>query len=163
MSGPVIRDAEAADRPALDRFMAGLQEVEAAMEPDRSPPSEMPAHVGALLARIETQHGFALIAEIGGAPAGMLIAHRDASFGTIVPEDRRACGLVSDLYVDPAHRRRGVAHALLEEAEARFVAQGLRRMTIAAVWENAAARALYARWGRPALAEYVRDIGPAAR
>ena len=61
--------------------------------------------------------------------AGHTILRLDA-----MPDGRRY-GLVSTTYVDPAHRRAGIADALLEHGEAWIRAQGVNE---AATWTSAA-------------------------
>jgi ribosomal protein S18 acetylase RimI-like enzyme len=138
-----------------------LQAFEREIEPNRLPPAEAGPHFDHLM-RWSAEGGFILIAEDArGAPAGMLIAGR-ADEGAFVLPRNRPHGEVSDLWVAPAARRQGLATRLLAEAERRFRAAGLRRMTIAALAANAPAAALYRRWaGGPHAVLYARDLDPA--
>ncbi|MGZ4597915.1 MAG: GNAT family N-acetyltransferase [Actinomycetes bacterium] len=54
---------------------------------------------------------------------------------------------VRDLFVDPAHRRRGVGRALLDRVRADAVAHGALRLSLQADSGNADALALYRRYG----------------
>jgi ribosomal protein S18 acetylase RimI-like enzyme len=54
---------------------------------------------------------------------------------------------VRDLYVDPAHRRGGVARALVDRVVADARAAGVRRLSLQTEPDNAAALALYAGLG----------------
>ena len=54
---------------------------------------------------------------------------------------------VRDLYVAPAHRRSGVARALLEHTVAAARAAGAQRLSLQTETDNAAALALYADFG----------------
>ena len=74
-----------------------------------------------------------LIADEDGAPAGFVLAW---------PEDR--AGFVSDLYVRPEFRQRGIARALLGEAAGRL---GKEFVTLTTTARNAPARAYYASLG----------------
>lgn len=75
-----------------------------------------------------------LIARIGGEPAGILEGHHDygnwihlQDFDQLGEEDLGS--YISSLYVKPAHRRQGVADALLE----RFIDEARSRGSVAVV------------------------------
>ena len=76
----------------------------------------------------------ALLAEEDGRAVGLLLGR--AKSGRI--------GYVSDLYVRPDHRRRGIARALLYEGVRRL---GREVVTLDVDASNAAARAFYVRLG----------------
>lgn len=145
----LIRDARDADGPRLEAFMAALQDFERAIEPNRTPGAEMAAsHVAALIGWAgEHPGGSVLVAEVSGEVAGFLITGIVHELGTYVPEDARIVGDLSDLWVEPAFRGRGIARALIAGAEARLRAAGIRRVQVSAVPGNAAALALYRRLG----------------
>ncbi|MEM8842651.1 MAG: GNAT family N-acetyltransferase [Pseudomonadota bacterium] len=158
MSDLVISDAVAADRAVITGFMAALQEVERATEPNRRPGAEMAqGHYDHLLDWV-SQHPAAadLVAESGGHVAGWLLAGVEIDTGMLVPEAARETGWISDIFVAPSHRGRGIATALIAAAEARFAAHGIRRVEIAAVVGNARAIALYRRLG---FAPYELSLG----
>lgn len=164
MSAPAIRAVGREARADILRMMRELQRAELALEADRVPPEDpgVGAHVDAMMDGIDAKGGFALLAEIDGSPAGFLIGVVGES-DLYVPEPARRHGTVTDLCVTERARRRGVARALLAEAETRFAAMGLRRMFIGALAGNAAANALYAGWADGAYATlYRRRIGPDA-
>ncbi|MEM6439951.1 MAG: GNAT family N-acetyltransferase [Pseudomonadota bacterium] len=157
---PTIREVGREAREALLPLMEGLQAVERAMEANRVPPSGIGPHLDRQLDLMERDGGFALLAEAEGRPVGFLIGLvvEDADL-YVLPENRRL-GAVTDLYVAEAARRQGLAARLMAEAEARFVALGLPRMSIGALAGNAAARALYLRWaGREHAVIYEKPIG----
>lgn len=79
--------------------------------------------------------GVALLAEEDGRPLGFALAR---------PKGPRLARL-SDLYVVPDARRRGVATALMREVAAAF--PDAEYVTLEVGADNAAARATYARWG----------------
>ena len=128
-----IRDMEPGDRPALVRFMAALNDFEIGLSPDRAPGAVMAEdHMSFLLEEVARLGGFTLVAEVGGKTAGFLLAYvTDADEGDVhrLQEYRRA-GEISDVYIDPAFRRRGLTRAMIAEAESRFRAMGLRRMEV---------------------------------
>lgn len=80
-------------------------------------------------ARHVAQVFLAVSTEDAAAIAGHTIVRINA-----MPDGRRY-GLVSTTYVDPAHRRAGIADMLLERGEAWIRAQGMRE---AATWTSAA-------------------------
>lgn len=154
---PRLRDAAPGDAPLVRAMFAALQDHERTMEPNRLPGRDCGAHVEALL-RWARGAGFVLIAELDGEPAGLLIAGTEDEGAYVLPENR-VHGVVSDLYVAEGARRRGVARALLAEAERRFRAAGLARMEIGTLAANDAARALYEDWAGPAYAAlYAKDL-----
>lgn len=80
----------------------------------------------------------ALVAEADdGSPVGFALARRAGP----------RLGRLTDVYVAPEARRGGVATALVQEAVARLRANGLEYVRLEVVASNAAARAVYARWG----------------
>lgn len=154
----LIREAGPGDRPALIAFMAALQEFERAAEPHRTPGAEMAeSHVAALIDWAgEHPGGSVLVADTGGRAVGFLITGIEARTGTYVPKDARLVGDLSDLWVEPAFRGRGIARALIATAEARLRAAGIRRAEISALPGNAAALGLYRRLG---YADYLLTLG----
>jgi ribosomal protein S18 acetylase RimI-like enzyme len=147
-----LRDARPSeDRPHVIRLFRALQAEERAMEPNRAPPEHTDPHVDALLEWAATG-GLVLLAEAPDSrePVGLLIAGLQDDGPWVLPENRPHA-YVSDLYVAPDHRRRGLARAFLETAGRRFAAQGIRRIEISTLAANAPARALYESWtGAPA-------------
>lgn len=86
---------------------------------------------------------------------GVLLARADdgvvgfVMFGpaTETMERDRERGVVSNVYVEPDARGRGVGSALLDAAEARLVAAGADEVTLEVMADNEAARRLYRRRG----------------
>lgn len=139
-----IRPAGPEDRAALTGFMAALQEHERAMETNRRPGSEMAeTHLAHLLAWAAARPGgSALIAE-RAAPLGFCISGVEEEFGDYVLPGNRVHGVISDLYVVPEARGRGVGRALIAEAERIMRAAGLDRVHIATLSANEAAASAY--------------------
>ncbi len=81
-----------------------------------------------------------LLARVGHAPAGSAVS---SDYGTTDPGD---CALYG-MWVDPDHRRAGVATALVEAVVARARAAGKRRVVLHVVADNSAASELYEREG----------------
>ncbi len=78
------------------------------------------------------------LATRGGGPVGFLLARRWSNEGV---------GYVDLLGVDPAHRARGLATALLLTAFSRFAADGLREAQLGVASDNPRALRLYERCG----------------
>ncbi|MEM8792984.1 MAG: GNAT family N-acetyltransferase [Pseudomonadota bacterium] len=144
-----LRDATPEDRETLWRFLAALQDFERESEPNRIPGPDMAVkHLEALETWINEHYaGGNVIAEIGGVPAGWALFGVATVHGFMVPEEHRLIGQLSDLWVEPEFRSAGVATALVQEAERRFRAAGIRRMHIAAIVSNERAIRLYERLG----------------
>jgi ribosomal protein S18 acetylase RimI-like enzyme len=121
-----IRAATPADAPALAQFNAAFNGV-------HDPPEQIAARMAAAGA-LET----ALLAEVDGQVAGFACLR-------VVP-----CLLyaepyaeLTELYVDPGHRRRGVGRALIGAAEQLARARGAAEVIIMTGVGNAAAQTLY--------------------
>lgn len=80
-----------------------------------------------------------LLAFDDGAPAGLLIAFE--GFSTFAC---RPLLNIHDISVDPAHRSKGIARALLEAAEAEARRRGCCKLTLEVLSGNERARAVYA-------------------
>lgn len=96
-----------------------------------------------------TAHAF-LAARLANAESVVLLAERDtqaAGFAQLYPSfsSVRAARLwiLNDLYVAPAHRRHGVAQALLHAAERHAANDGAVRIVLETAQDNLAAQALY--------------------
>ncbi|HVO02214.1 MAG TPA: GNAT family N-acetyltransferase [Candidatus Cybelea sp.] len=145
-----IRSYADADRPVLRRMLNALQEAECAMEPNRAHWADGgEAYAAWMLDEIARSDGavFLAIAE-DGAPIGLVSCWRaeDETDITVTPAGRVHL-YVSDLYVEPEWRGRGVAGALLAEAERHGRGLGIRQMTIGTLAVNEAARKAYAKAG----------------
>jgi ribosomal protein S18 acetylase RimI-like enzyme len=163
----VLRPAERADAPDMARLVDLASEgLTRLLWARMAAPGEAPLAVGIRRARRD-EGAFtwrnAVIAEVGGAPAGLLVDYRigdspepDVKPGLFAPLQRlenRALGThyVNVLATYPAFRRRGVGWALLEEAARR--GEGARGLSLVVADRNAAARRLYDRFGFAAIAE----------
>jgi aminoglycoside 3-N-acetyltransferase I len=102
------------------------------------PPSD--AYVQALLANPDV---IALVALEGDAVVGALVAYVLRKF-----EQERCEVYVYDLAVAEAHRRRGIATALMEEVRSIASARGASVIYVQADPEDAPAVALYTKLGR---------------
>lgn len=127
-----VRRATAADLATLRELWEEF-EAEVPEPPHRHQPldeewPEVPAYV---------ERHLALLAEVDGKPAGYALARLDGP---------RVCYL-SDLYVRPAHRRRGLAKALMARVASWGAEQGAGTMTLEVLASNHDALAIYERLG----------------
>ena len=139
MTDPVrIRPGKDADAATIAAFQ---QAMAAETEDKPLDPAVVLAGVRGLLARPE--HGFYLVADRGDAVAGSLM---------VTPEwsDWRGGFFwwIQSVYVDPAHRRRGVYRALHEAVHARAKEDGhVIGIRLYVERENEGARAVYRKLG----------------
>jgi GNAT superfamily N-acetyltransferase len=90
-------------------------------------------------------NGCILMAEYAEQPAGFVCVV--ASMLGESPEDPAPFAWIHEIYVKPEHRRRGVASALMVEAEHFARSHGARRLRLGVLDRNEHARALYASRG----------------
>jgi ribosomal protein S18 acetylase RimI-like enzyme len=88
-----------------------------------------------------------LVAELDGAVAGFVACLVERYVGPEEAPDSAVYGLVSDIAVSPAARRRGVGQALLAAAEAHARGRGMARLRVNVLSANEEARAAYRRFG----------------
>lgn len=98
-----------------------------------------------------------LTAEVDGAVAGYL-------FGTLESRDWAklldAHGAVHDVFVSGAHRKLGVAQALMNEARTRFAKLGAKQVVLYSAASNVEGQALFRKLGyRPTMIEMTIDLG----
>ena len=127
-----VRLATIDDLPVLE----ALWQAFAAEVP---PPIHEDVDLATELAEIReiAESGLAWVAESDAAAVGMVLARRR---GVRV-------GRITDLYVVPASRKGGVATSLLRAVIERFAADGVDTVDLEVMASNAAARAVYGRWG----------------
>jgi ribosomal protein S18 acetylase RimI-like enzyme len=123
-----VRSATAADLDTVRELWEALYEEWPQSEYRRAGWNDIVRYVEE---HIETN--VVLIAEQDGVSAGFALAW---------PDDR--AGFVSDLYVRPEFRRRGIARALLAEVAARM---GTKFLTLTTTSRNGPARRYYAGLG----------------
>ncbi|MDB5317400.1 MAG: hypothetical protein JWO24_3244 [Rhodospirillales bacterium] len=125
------RAARPEDAPALLPLVR-------AMNADQGDRTEL-VDAAALLAAPGTM---TMLAERDGALVGYATAHPTFETG-----HAERGFYVGDLFVDPAHRRQGVARGLLAALAAAGLAQGAKHFWLTAKEDNFAAHALYRRLG----------------
>jgi ribosomal protein S18 acetylase RimI-like enzyme len=156
----VIRRATAGDVPALGRMAARLVDVHHQFDPQRffAAGPGTPASYAAFLGRqITATDAIVLVAELAAVVVGY-------AYGSVEGYDymslRGPAGVVHDLFVDGAHRRRGVARRLLEATLADLHARGVPRVVLSTADRNDEAQRLFARLGfRRTMIEMTRESG----
>lgn len=97
--------------------------------------------------------GQVIVAESAGGIVGFVCVaaatHNDS------PDDPAVFAWIHDIFVRPAHRRRGVATALMAEAESFARARGARELRLGVLDRNENARGLYRGQG---FRDYVRVL-----
>ena len=132
-----------ADEAAILSFINGLQDYEAAFEPDRRRDADFAAeHWRQLLRRHVQENGVILIAEDAGQPVGWAFAHDDTAEVFVVEAERKH-GFLAELYVVPEARGKGLGRALIEGCEAWARTRGHRLLTVGVLAKNPAAIRAY--------------------
>ena len=139
-----VREAKLpADEPAILSFINGLQDYEAAFEPDRRrDPDFSIEHWRDLQHRCAEKHGIMLIAEEGGKAVGWAFAH-DEKAEVFVVEPERSHGFLAELFLMPQARGKGLGRALIEGCEAWARQRGHRLLTVGVLAKNPAAIRAY--------------------
>ena len=127
-----VRRATEADLPELERlWLAFEREVP-------PPPHEHVDEAQELREVAELVRGeLAFVAERDGAVVGFALARRKHAH----------TGFLTDLYVEPAARRDGVAARLVAAVADALAADGVEHLALEVQASNAGARAVYERWG----------------
>jgi GNAT superfamily N-acetyltransferase len=139
-----VREARLpADEPAILAFINGLQDYEAAFEPDRRrDPNFAIEHWRELQHRCAEKHGIMLIAEEGGKAVGWAFAH-DEKAEVFVVEPERSHGFLAELFLMPEARGKGLGRALIEGCEAWARGRGHKLLTVGVLAKNPAAIRAY--------------------
>jgi ribosomal protein S18 acetylase RimI-like enzyme len=155
-----ITPYSAADLPTIVAFVAAIQEHERRCAPKLKSGAEIGDEYAALLLDlVRTQAGFMLLAKAGGEAIGFVCAWPDRDDDPLLAAAAQAHGYISDLYVVPAWRRRGVARLLMEAAEQALRHRGCRRLQLHCKAGNATALATYAAMGfRPYEITLTREL-----
>lgn len=154
-----IRPAAPADIEALGRLGAMLVQVHHAFDPRRfiAPTPETPGRYGGFLAgQLKRKDALVLAAEEDGAVVGYAYAGLEGNDWLTL---RGPAGVIYDLMVDPARRRRGVGLRLLTETIDALRRLGAPQVMLSTAQPNAAAQNLFAKAGfRPTLIEMTREL-----
>lgn len=127
-----VRNATLDDLATIEELWRAFEaEVPAPAHEDVDPAVEL------VEIRAIVESGLGWVAERNGTAIGMALARRRGE----------RVGRITDLYVVPAERRAGVADSLLRVVAARLAEDGVETIDLEVMASNAAARAVYARWG----------------
>ena len=131
------------DEPAILSFINGLQDYEAAFEPDRRrDPNFAADHWRDLQHRCAEKHGIMLIAELSAKAVGWAFAH-DEKAEVFVVEPERTHGFLAELFLLPEARGKGLGRALIEGCEAWARERGHRLLTVGVLAKNPTAIRAY--------------------
>ena len=133
------------DKPAILRFIDGLQRFESEFETDRRLDPTYPEDQYAAL-RKQTENGVFLVAELDGAIVGWAALYEHEA-PTYVVESERRCAVICEAYVDEAVRGKGAGRALLAAGEAWARGRGISVLHIGHLAENRRASAVYDKAG----------------
>jgi ribosomal protein S18 acetylase RimI-like enzyme len=143
-------------RRATEHDLPDLESLWRALEQEVPPPAHVDVDMEYELAEIReiVLRGVALVAEEDGVIVGMALARRSG----------RQAARLTDLYVVPASRRAGVAHALLRDVQSAFAADGVVALELEVMASNGAARDLSTSLGfREELATFVAPLAELGR
>lgn len=143
--GVKVRRAEARDMAFVIELWKGMTEELAKCDEryELRPDAEI------IWARWAGQHlrnaeSCLLVAENGGEYVGYLLAHAAESQPIF---KHRKHATITDIYVVPQYRRKGIAKRLIEEAASFFKAHGVQHMQVNVLVKNASARAFVEKMG----------------
>ncbi len=143
-----IEPYRADDRDTIRSFVAAIQDHERAQVPSLRPGHAIAeSYTVHLLRSVAARGGAMLMARADPGTVGFVCAWPGEDDDPLVEPDSRAHGYVSDLFVEPAWRRRKVGQRLLRAAEREMAARGCKRLRICAKAANQAALASYAAFG----------------
>ncbi|MEY4964614.1 MAG: hypothetical protein RL274_197 [Pseudomonadota bacterium] len=139
-----IREARLpADEPAILSFINGLQDYEAAFEPDRRrDPNFAVEHWRELQHRCAEKHGTMLIAQDADKAAGWAFAY-DQNAELFIVEPERRHGFLAEIFVMPEARGKGLGRALIAGCEDWARERGHKLLTIGVLTRNAHAIRAY--------------------
>jgi GNAT superfamily N-acetyltransferase len=123
-----VRDAGGADREALVALWLDLIEHHRRLAPDNGPAPALREVLAQELARgLARARCRVLVAERSARAVGFLFAEVEPAGRA---GDTPPAGWIHELFVVPDERRRGVAGALVAEADAFFAARGVARVSV---------------------------------
>jgi len=148
MGGIVLRPFAASDRRTLVGFAEALQDNERALHASRRPGKEVSrAYVDDLLKNVIGKRGMIAIAERDGVPVAFVACWAESENDPLLRGPHRTVVQVTDVYIVPEERGRGLARRLLAAAEEHARQLGIGRLLIGALAANEMAIAAYRRYG----------------
>ncbi len=153
-----VREATREDVPAIARLAADLVRLHHQFDPRRfflEEPVE-DGYAWWIGRELDRDGAVVLVAEIDGAVVGYTYSSLEKRDWVRLLD---AHGAVHDVFVDAAHRRHGVARALMQATVAALAARGAERIVLSTATPNESARALFAELGfRPTMIEMTLDV-----
>jgi GNAT superfamily N-acetyltransferase len=154
-----IRPALAPDVPRILPFVRAICDLHASHDPQRFAvlPDVLDRYASWLPQRITDPRSVLIVLEREDASlAGYLV-------GTVEPEVPifwiPECGWIHDIWVEPSERMHGYALALLQDAEARFRAVGVKQLRLHTGTFNEDARKVFTQAGfRPSVVEMLKPL-----
>jgi ribosomal protein S18 acetylase RimI-like enzyme len=154
----IIRPATVADVPAVLPMVRAICALHESWDASRYGmlPDVVDRYARWLPARAVDPRSVFLVAEARAALAGFLIGTVEQN----IPIYRvREYGFIHDVWVEPGHRRSGVARALVDEAVRRFKAMGVIQVRLETAAANDDARRLFEQAGfRLGAMDMLRDV-----
>ena len=148
MGAIVLRAFAANDRRTLVAFAEALQDNERKLHASRRPGKEISrVYVDDLLRNVITKQGMIEIAERDGTPVGFVACWAESENDPLLRGPHRTVIQVTDVYIVPDERGRGLARRLLAAAEDHARQLGIGRLLIGALAANEMAIAAYRRYG----------------
>ena len=136
-----------ADKPAILRFIQGLQDFERAIEADRRTDAKVAEEFyDEITDRVQKRNGQILIAELEGRAVGWAVVYAEENEIYVLAEERNNA-YISELFVREERRGTGVGRALITACENWARAKGITVMMIGVLSGNTHADALYRRAG----------------
>lgn len=156
-----VRHATSGDIPRLGQLGALLIDIHHALDPTRfvnTTANTVGLYAAYLDAQREKANVVLLVAHIDNTLIGYSYAAIEGSDPMAL---RGPAGVVYDLVVDGAHRRRGAARMLIEATRTQLAAKGAPRIVLSTAARNAPAQQLFAAMGfRPTMIEMTDDLAP---
>ncbi|HWE46743.1 MAG TPA: GNAT family N-acetyltransferase [Caulobacteraceae bacterium] len=157
-ASPTIRPARTSDAETLGRLGALLVEEHHAFDPARfiAPGPDTPRGYGRYLAsRVGKKDAVLLVAEAEGAVVGYAYAGLEGPDWMAL---RGPAGVLYDILIDPAQRRKGVGRALLTAILEALDQRGAPQVVLFSATQNETAQRLFAAVGfRRTMVEMTRD------
>ena len=148
MDAVQIRPFVPTDRATVLQALIALQNHEVPLHDSRLPgETTMERYLAELLRDLRDGSGIIFIAEAAGVFVGCVACLVVEEQSVQETPDSNRHGYVSDIFVDPRCRSRGVAQLLLAAAERHLIGAGVTRLRINVLANNAEARRAYERYG----------------
>lgn len=145
----LIRAAIPADHVAIGRMNDAIQQYERDLlgAPMLEPELVSAHYLAGMFERVAQREGEMMVCIIEGEIAGFVCGYRAEDDDALVEAGFNQFALVSDLFVEPAHRSHGIAQALLQSFADRMRSKGCKWLRICAKSKNRNAISAYLRFG----------------